>query len=136
MKHQCNETEERRIIFKYDPSIFEYLRQGSAYSGRAIGPLRGWNGGGCWVKDMPALIKVANSDKESRFLMIGYEEVGEKVATRVYRRKYWWLKSYDKDLQPEGVYKERRPAEATTIFASIPITEERDRVLVGISNSE
>lgn len=102
------------IVWKYPPELFSYLRQSCAYSCRARGAPKGWNGRGYWVKTISDLIEIANSDKESRFLMIGYEEVGEKVAPRVWCRKYWWLKSYDKDLQPDGVYKERRPAEAVS----------------------
>lgn len=100
------------IVWKYPPELFNYLRQSYAYSCKARGAPKGWNGRGYWVKTMSVLIEIANSDKESKFLMVGYEEVGEEVTERVYRRHYWWLKSYDRDLQPEGVYKERRPAEA------------------------
>lgn len=114
---------EIKVVWKYPPELFSYLRQGCAYSGRAAGALRGWSGGGCWVKDMAALITIANSDKESRFLMIGYQEVGEKVATRVYQRRYWWLKSYDRDLQPNGVYKTRLPCEAVNPLSILGVTE-------------
>ena len=100
------------IVWKYSPELFSYLRQSCAYTCRTRGPLRGWSGRGSWVRSIEELLEIANSDKESRFLMIGYEEVGEKVAPGVWCRRYWWLKSYDRDLQPEGVYKTRRPAEA------------------------
>lgn len=102
-----------KVIWKYPPELFSYLRRGCAYSCKARGAPKGWNGRGFWVKTMNELIAIANNpNKESRFLMVGYQEVGEKVAPRVYCRKYYWLKSYDRDLQPEGVYKIRRPAEA------------------------
>lgn len=103
---------EVNIIWKYSPELFTYLRQSRAYTCKARGSLKGWNGRGYWVRTMEELIKIASSDKESRFLMIGYEEVGEKVAPRVYCRRYWWLKSYDRDIMPGGIYRERRPAEA------------------------
>jgi len=100
------------IVWKYPPEIFTYLRQSYAYTGRARGSLRGWSGDkSYWVRSISEMFGVSKNG-ENKSLMVGYEEVGERVAPRVYCRHYWWLKSYDKDIQPEGVYKTKKPCEA------------------------
>jgi len=38
-------------------------------------------------------------------LTIGYAVVGKEHGIPVYNTKYFWLKSYDRDFQPEGVYR-------------------------------
>lgn len=136
------ETEPRikRIIWKYNPSLFPYLRESLHITNKAVGKIRGWSGDRyCWVRTLEELEYYAKHFEETRargvktiqeirFLMVGYEEV-EKDGSGLYFRKYYWLKSYDRYVLPEGIYRNGMPSEATTVFASIPISE-RERVLV------
>lgn len=131
----------KRIIWKYNPSLFPYLRQSVHIINKTKGTIHGWSGNRYrWVRTLEELQYYANhfevtvargveNVQEIRFLMVGYEEV-EKDGSGIYFRKYYWLKSYDRYVLPNGLYKDRMPAEATTIFVEAPIPEQKEKVLI------
>jgi hypothetical protein len=82
---------EERIVWLEDPLQYTYLREGTYGRTRRTGKIRGVPG--C--------------------RLIGYTEHRKHGRGIVpYRRRFWWLKPYDRDLEPDGVYADHYPAEA------------------------
>lgn len=92
-------SEEERIVWLRDPLQFSYLRESFRYSMRRRGPISGRN-----IGDLAFIVGYAECAPGS----------GEYVYDRVnvYRRRFWWLKVYDRDLDPNGVYAHACPMEA------------------------
>jgi len=138
------ETREGRLVFKYPPSMFPYLRKSIAITTKATTPPRGWSGDRYrWVKTLEELRHYAHhfedttargvkNVQDTRWLMVGYAEA-EKDGSGLYFRRYWWLKCYDRAVLPNGIYKERMPAEAVRMFANVPPTTQREEVLAAVS---
>lgn len=126
------------IVWKYPPEQFPYLREGLHITNKAVGKIHGWSGDRYrWVKTLEELKRYSKHFEETRargvetiqeirFLMVGYEEV-ERDGSGLYFRRYLWLKSYDRAVLRNGIYKDRMPCEATTLFANTPISLNRRR---------
>lgn len=87
---------EERIVWLRDPRQFAYLREGIMCTTRSSGPISGR-----YIEDLA--------------FIVGYAECLPKSAGHgrmAYRRRFWWLKEHDRDLDPQGVYARGRPAEA------------------------
>lgn len=88
---------EERIVWLRDPEQFAYLREGVTCTTRRSGPISGR-----YIEDLA--------------FIVGYAECAPKGESgrgrTAYRRRFWWLKKYDRDLDPQGVYARGRPAEA------------------------
>lgn len=87
-------SSEYGIVWVYDPLCFSYLREGLVATTH-------WRG------------KPALAAKDTA-LLVGYAEVQPLPAPgrRCYLRRVWWLKKHDRDLQPNGLYRDLLPAEA------------------------
>ena len=87
---------ESRIVWLRDPLQFTYLRESVIHSNRRRGKIRFPIGDLAFV--------------------VGYSEISpnRKPAWPYYGwdRRIWWLKTYDHDLDPDGVYKTGGPYEA------------------------
>jgi len=135
---------EVRIVWKYPPEQFVYLRETTYWTMRFKGPIYGWSGRNGWVKTLEELKKVADVRREMRdkgenmkcapdaHLLIGYAEVVKTHSRVGYQRRYWWLRSYDRDVRPDGVYAKGHPCEAVDPL-SIAINHRSER---GTSESE
>lgn len=135
---------EVRIVWKYPPEQFAYLRETTYWTMRSKGPIYGWSGRNGWVKTLEELKKVADVRREMKsrggnmhwapdaYLLIGYAEVVNTHSWVGYERRYWWLKSYDRDVCPDGIYARGTPHEAVAPL-SIAINCQSER---GTSESE
>ena len=113
-----------RVVWKYPPEQFSYLRQSTYLTTKPKGPIRGWSGRGRWVRTLEELREVAKVAEalyekglckfyRETFLLVGYEELEPTGHWSTYHRLFWWLKSHDRDVWPDGVYKPpSQPAEA------------------------
>jgi len=118
---------EVRIVWKYPSEQFVYLRETTYWTMRFKGPIYGWSGRNGWVKTLQQLQKVANARREMELrggnmkwhpdahLLIGYAEVVNTHSWVGYQRRYWWLRSYDRDVRPDGVYAKGHPCEAVCL---------------------
>ena len=83
--------------------------------------------------------KVANLRGERRFrdenmhwapdvhLLVAYAEVVNTHSWVGYERRYWWLRSYDKDVYPDGNYATGHPCEAVDPL-SIEVNRESEPI--------
>lgn len=89
--------EEERIVWLRDPRQFAYLRESIYCTTRRRGPISGR-----YIEDLA--------------FIVGYAECVPKGKSggwrTAYRRRFWWLKVHDRDLDPTGVYARGGPAEA------------------------
>lgn len=76
----------KEIVWLESPSKFTYLREAEYHSCSSRFPSK-------------SLLK-----KGSR--LIGYQLVSH-LSARVFNFRFWYLREYDRDLDPEGVYKDR-----------------------------
>lgn len=102
---------ETAIIWKYSPTRFTYLRESIYWTMRPREPIHGWAGEGIRLQTLEELKAVAGSEVDRR-LIIGYAEVRNTHSREGYGRRYWWLRTYDRDVSPGGIYATRAPAEA------------------------
>lgn len=108
---------EERIVWLRDPLQFSYLREGVYATTQRRGP-----------------ISSRRISRELAFI-VGYaecvskkEESGWPTVYRVYRRRFWWLKKHDRDLDPNGVYAHKYPAEAVDPTSIAPNKKSRSLV--------
>ena len=92
------DDEEERIVWLRDPRQFAYLRESIHFTTRRRGPISGR-----YIEDLA--------------FIVGYAECVPKKGKSggwrtAYRRRFWWLKVHDRDLDPTGVYACAGPAEA------------------------
>jgi hypothetical protein len=128
---------EEAIVWKYDPSMFSYLREGIYSTTQRRGPIRGYRAtSGEHIACIENARRTAerlhkdNSEQEL-VLIVGFANVtresGEVYSSLVaYDRRYWWLKTHDRDLLPNGVYRRGTPSEAVKPM-SIKINQESER---------
>ena len=115
---------EVNIVWKYRPEQFSYLRESTYWTMRSKRPIYGWSGKNGWVKTLEELQKVADVRREMKskgenmhwapdaHLLVGYAEVMNTRSWVGYERRYWWLRSYDRDVCPDGNYAKGHPCEA------------------------
>jgi hypothetical protein len=86
----------KEIVWLEDPLQYSYLRESLYRTTR------------------PKTIKLKTPIWNDQAKIIGYEIFNRKYAPAqdTYARRVWWLKTHDRDLDPEGVYKRRHPCEA------------------------
>lgn len=81
------------ITWLHEPEKYSYLRESTSVT--------------CDPNEIP---KLENDD----WLLVGYENYARDYDG-IYFRRYWWLKNYDRDIDPNGVYATGQPAEAVAI---------------------
>jgi len=130
---------EVNIVWKYPPEQFGYLRESSYWTMRSKGPIHGWSGRNGYAKTLEELQKVADmrSEMKSRggnmkwapdvHLIVGYAEVANTHSRVGYERRYWWVRTYDRDVYQDGVYAKGHPCEAVDPL-SIAINCQSERV--------
>lgn len=86
----------KEIVWLEDPLKYAYLRER------------------VYMTTSPRKIALKTPIWNDQAKIIGYEIINRKhePAQDVYNRRVWWLKTYDRDLDPEGVYKHMHPNEA------------------------
>jgi hypothetical protein len=85
------------IIWREDPLKFTYLREDT------------------YLTTAPVRFPVSRPIFYNQSKIVGYEVVRRKrseKSPRVYRRRFWYLKKHDRDIDPNGVYKYSHPTEA------------------------
>jgi hypothetical protein len=81
---------ETRIVWLLDPARFEYVRQAAIVTRKPSGP---------------------PSDDLGGSRLVGYGEA-RKSGRGLYRRRIFYLRDTDRDLDPMGAYRYGAPAEA------------------------
>lgn len=86
----------KEIIWLEDPLKYSYLRET------------------VYITTAPKKIAIKTPIWENQAKIIGYEIFikENEAAQNTYERRVWWLKKSDRDLDPEGVYKNNHPYEA------------------------
>jgi hypothetical protein len=79
------------IVWMEDPLQFTYLRERKYTSNHRTIPVK----------------KILFCEQKR---IIGYEIISHKRG--MYNFRLWWLKTYDRDFDPEGAYKYNQPYEA------------------------
>jgi hypothetical protein len=82
---------ETRIVWLLDPARFEYVRQAAIVTRKPSGP--------------------PSDDLSGSRLVVGYGEA-RKSGRGLYRRRIFYLRDTDRDLDPMGAYRYGAPAEA------------------------
>ena len=103
------------IVWVEDPLTYLYLREDT------------------YLTTAPRNFPVRTWLRRSGYRVIGYEVMEHEKGTgrTAYRRRFWYLKSHDRDLDPEGVYKYLTPTEAV-----IPSSKGLDRESIRYQNTE
>jgi hypothetical protein len=86
----------KEIVWLEDPLKYSYLRER------------------VYITTLPKKIALKTPIWQNQAKIVGYEIVNRKhePAPDVYHRRVWWLKTHDRDLDPDGVYKSNHPLEA------------------------
>ena len=82
------------IIWLEDPTKYQYLRE-------TILSLRS-----------PRQIPLKRNLFSDQYKIVGYEIFTKHIPHPLYNRRIWWLKTYDRDADPAGVYRDDCPSEA------------------------
>lgn len=85
-------SSETNIVWLHDPLRFKYLRETLCLFTRGRGHIR--------------------DPYPPPWLLVGYAEVRRSGGRGMYQRRVWWLKDYDYDYDPGGLYATGWPMEA------------------------
>lgn len=86
---------ESELVWLIPPERFTYLREGTAATMKSKGvPVP--------KKTFPIIVGYANHKRI----------IAPKGAYSTYVRRFWFLKEYDRDIEPDGCYKDTAPCEA------------------------
>ena len=104
----------KKIVWLEDPLKFRYLREGIFNNWRyeQIGPNNTIKGVGEFAKLVGYEVVV---DKKTKITIQPEDKLKLTIKlndSQKFSRRFWWLKPHDRDLDPEGCYKDHAPSEA------------------------
>jgi Family of unknown function (DUF6009) len=99
---------EPEIVWLRDPLQYTYLREYAHWTTKPRGRIA------------PNLVQMA--------FIVGYVQYRRSASYRpVYRRRFWWLKKHDRDLDNKGVYRYGFGPYEAVVPASIAINQKSER---------